>query len=95
MFLWGFESCPELVGSGLALGPGNRAWGCQSLRGERSREKVGGHEAPASASSMVIGCLMVLAAANSSPTAHPCPVLDALREARRAHLLPLSCGAGV
>lgn len=31
MFLWGFESCPELVGSGLASGPGNRAWGRQCL----------------------------------------------------------------
>lgn len=33
MFLWGFKSCQELVGSGLVSDLGSQAWGRQ-LRGE-------------------------------------------------------------
>lgn len=41
MFLWGFESCQELVGSGLASGPGNWTWGCPSLVGGEEQGEGG------------------------------------------------------
>lgn len=59
---------------GLRTGVGTRepGLGHQFWRG-RSREKVGGHEAPASALSMAVGCLVVLAAANKQPHFTPVP----------------------
>lgn len=52
------------------VGTGEPGLGRQFWRGER---KVGGHEAPASALSMAVGCLMVLAAANKQPRFTPMP----------------------